>query len=494
MNIRLDVKLQAAGFTPSSELRADLIASLNQHKEKQQLWRNQHKVIRKLSPVSSRETSPRHISGRRGDRKLAYVVCQLAGRWVAERNWIIPFVYNCQDEGCLSVDNDGQFVLDSSSSPIHDASDWQATGFDSMNLQSSEDGGSCEKADLDIPSVCKAALEDALHWGISGVEGYSGFIFRYPPQVILTNQNINAEHALVVHLSCRLPDYIPPSFRGTSMKYQYLLAIVAADASRIHKPQVLRIPLIFTTSQATSVVRPIYIPWTMRPDYKQCSFKSKNGSFRVHACIMPSRDNIQRMIALSPNGRITPFDKRDEDPRQFAVSYPVSEETIFDCKEEQTTDRGALVLQDDDIQGPHTFPYLSQKDIYSTDDNIQSIYQIKQGSDIVCRIYVLKRAFRCGDSIVGDGRTNLWGANGISEFRAEHRIHVKYSFGCTNGPVDAQDMKYHELLGTPLSEVDYLLQRNTKLLNWCLPLVVYGGDRFAFVPNTVMGLDLLYDT
>ncbi|GJQ10579.1 hypothetical protein GpartN1_g2370.t1 [Galdieria partita] len=546
MNIRLDVKLQAAGFTPTSEFRADLIISLNQHKEKQQLWRNQHKVIRKQSPVPSQETSPHHVSDRNDDRKLAYIVCQLAGRWVAERNWIVPFVYDSLDDRCLSHDNDDHLDVGSSNGDTHPSSSnyCEPTGNSSRDLRS------LEKAGLDIPAVYKAALEDALHWGSSGVEGYSGFIFRYSPQVILTNQNINAEHSLVIHLSCRLPDYIPPTFRGTSIKYQYLLAIVAADASRLYKPQVLRIPLALTTSQATSVVRPIYIPWTSRPDFKE-QFKPKSCSFRVHTRIIPNRDNIQRMIVLSPNGRITPFDKRDEDPRQFAVSFPVSEETIFDCNEEdRSIDGGGQVVQDD-IQGPHTFPYFSQKDIYSTDDNVQSVYQIKQDTDIVCRIYIWKRVFRCGDSIVGfvefsqskipcyrmtikletEERVHPKACNRFSKmpliFRKSYGERMEYPsfeqntefiftlpldapvsfetsavsflwllrfvFEIPDGPVDLQDTKYHKLLSIPLSEVDYLLQRNTKLLNWCLPLVVYGGDRLAFVPDTVVSLDLSYD-
>jgi len=557
--IRLDVQLQAAGFTPCAEFRAKLIIYLNENPEKQQqqIGRDQHKVIRKLSPVPSGESSPRVDLDR---RELAYVVCQLAGRWMAERNWIVPFVYNSEEEGMLSTssivgnqpntdNNNTTSSTTTTTTPKTPTPQLVSSKSPVARVSSLEDSNSKDKVESDIPAVCQAALDDALHWGSCGVEGYSGFIFKYPPQVIISHQSVTSEQSLVIHLSCKLPDCIPPTFRGVTMKYQYLLAVVAADAIRVDKPQVLRIPLIITTSHANSVVEPIYIPRTVGPNY--CNRKISNSTFRVHICTMPSHNNIQRAIALSPNGRITPFCKKEEDPRHFAVSYPISEESIFDDREDQVNDEMLWLIQEDNQSANNTFPYLSEKDIYAGDENSNSLYQIKQDSDVVCRLYIWKRAFRCGDSIVGfidfsnckvpcyritikletEERVHPKACNYVSTtpliFRKTYGERVEYpsfeqnaqfiltipldapvsleshavsllwilrfTFEIPDGSIDARDMKYSELLPVPLSEMDYLLQRNTKLLHWNLPLVVYGGDRFAFAPDTIVGLDLSYN-
>eukprot|EP00871_Galdieria_phlegrea_P002390 jgi/Galph1/3151/GphlegSOOS_G1797.1 len=541
MVVKLQVKLSSAGLTPLSEFRAEINLSVTDKDLDKEDLHVQHSIVKKVSPFRSPDTHNVASPSDRQDAQVAYLVCQLAGRWVSEHKWVVPNVYESESSESMSRWYSSDKDVSSSESP----------SCPPANLKVASDATELDKTlNNNVCSIWKAALDDALNFGSIGVEGYSGFIFKYPPQMVLANQSIASHASISIVLSCELPNNIPPSFRGNSMRFQYLLALVVADAGRPYQPQAIRIPLTVTTSTAASVWTPIYIPLSKKlEDTREESNLVRLHTFRVKTSLVPnvSMDNVQRLIALSSNGRITPYSKDEErvhkGTQKFAVAYPVSEQVIFGMQSQQNNSNLETLETQETMGLSTTFPDLLSLNRSST-DSTQYTYQISQDSHQVACLCLWSHSFQLGDSIVGFidfSKRDIPCYHMTIELETEESIHPKacnlsekntipfifrrlygqvveyppfkqntqFIFSIpTDAPVSfetsAVSLKwslrfsfvvskkesepnehatYASLLSLPVEQTDFLFPKNTRILHWRLPLVIYGGDSLAYCPK-----------
>ncbi|GAB0491208.1 hypothetical protein MMPV_002460 [Pyropia vietnamensis] len=203
-------------------------------------------------------------------------------------------------------------------------------------------------ASVRAPAVMSAAAGrrggDTVGMGgrVGGGTAYGGQIFRSPSLVALAGETLPVGARAAVRVDCVLPDALPPSFRGTAIRYTYVLAVVVAVNGR--PPHLLRLPVRIVTDvpyrglggragtggggsgsaaadDGTSDVIPV--PAVVTPAATLAA-RSRNAFFlsadpaaggwgasalHMRATRLPpaAPTDIETALALSLNGRLTPY-------------------------------------------------------------------------------------------------------------------------------------------------------------------------------------------
>lgn len=280
-------------------------------------------------------------------------------------------------------------------------------------------------------------MADANAVGGGGRPGYSGIIFRSHPLVVCEREQILPGSAVSFAIDCVLPDRLPPTLRGVAMRYLYAL-VVAVKFPDLEEPRVVRVPFRVISAGGTAMdlerasdIIPVPTPRSVGPLPNRFLQHKDITPLTMSANLLKNSppDDIEIALALSLNGRLTPYRS--------------------DCNQNRVLDG----LQHDSF---HFFKHLSlisaPKSLHHTPrhsntsqqkKNLVPVYSITRGSASIARLHLPKRVHHLGDSI-----------SAIFHFQADHPcyrlgarveaqeiIHPQFSIGQKPGTAEDPNEK-----------------------------------------------------
>ena len=390
--IDVSVTMDSPSFVPGSRVSA-IITIRSEHKQDNESG-NISKHLSTTSPkLISTGLSPPGSATLRGlgtdeYTLIDYVVCEVSGRWITDRTLITPNAHNPVSSNSLDLHAQPPLpALKSSNS-----GNWS-------NFRETAQSSTRERRTWD------AALDDANKIGGGGRLGYSGVIFRSQTLVVCEREQIPVGSQTSFSITCVLPDEIPPTLRGAAVRYSYNL-IVVIGLPGFSTPKSIRVPfrVVLATSIPSNIDSspPIVVP-TPKSSGPVCNLFLEH--VKIHALSMSANllksnppDDIEVALALSLNGRLTPYaadddvsrnsNSFDDDPLSFVRATP------------PTISRTASELADvvdefDNLASPNTMRARQS----SLKRNAVPVYSITRGNDSLARMYLTKRRLMLGDNI-----------------------------------------------------------------------------------------------
>lgn len=300
------------------------------------------------------------------------------------------------------------------------------------------------------PYAWSAALADANAVGGGGRAGHSGIMFRSHPIVVCEREQVPAGSQVSFCVEAVLPDEIPPTFRGSAMRYGYALVVVVKfpDAP---VPHVIRVPFrvlpvsnflnlqydevgagtdgnkqLHEQPQSKQMEKRIAVPTPRDVGPRPNRFLQNEDvtPLRMSARLLKSTppDDIEIALALSMNGRLTDY-KPD-----------VEHNRLVDDHGTTTGDHHSMLMSAGEIgpgagSGPllsstssssaasasvlHYLPSpndammaLAPHDLYNGGSNAMMrhskslrVYSVTRGTQAVAKVYLAKRVHYLGDSV-----------------------------------------------------------------------------------------------
>jgi len=207
------------------------------------------------------------------------IACELVGRWSCDRSWVKSNAH---------------------SSYVREAR--PGSSVSAANIGKSE-------------KQWRDALDDVALGGRENNDGHSGFIFRSNPHVVISRDVLIAGSQLAFQISCMLPESLPPTFRGTAIRYWYSLTF--AISVNGGNPHTLRVPFrilhIEHLSYSKDHPEPITIAVPIKhPNVETTRFLPDSDRPEVldiqseYVSSVPT-DSLEEALAMSLNGRLTAY-------------------------------------------------------------------------------------------------------------------------------------------------------------------------------------------
>lgn len=221
-----------------------------------------------------------------------------------------------------------------------------------------------------------------------------GILFRSQSVVVCEREQIPAGSQVSFAVDCVLPDAIPPTLRGSAMRYGYALVVVVKfpDAE---VPHVVRVPFrvlpaTHATGDPASLTTgsiPVPTPRDVGPRPNRFLQHDDATALRISARLLKSAppDDIEIALALSMNGRLTDY-KPDVEHQQI-VGDDADRHVISPSYSHADDGLVSPLLSFDDVAG------------YRMSTQGLRVYSVTRGTDPVARVYVPKRVHHLGDSI-----------------------------------------------------------------------------------------------
>lgn len=300
-----------------------------------------------------------------------YVVCEVSGRWTTDRAWVVPDAHAPASSTTLDLHSNPPLAAQVTSS---------ATA-----------------PPVDLNSVSRpwnAALDDANKVGGGGRLGHSGVIFRSPTLVACEREQVPVGSQTSFAVQCVLPDEIPPTLRGAAVRYSYAL-IVVMGLPGLSAPKSVRVPfrVVCARSGTSPSDEPVPVrvptPISSGPICNLFLERVRSRPLMMAARLLKSAppDDIEVALALSLNGRLTPYDANGE---PWRASHALDEDSLSFVRE--ATDMPS-VGDDMESSSPSSLrrPFSKR--------NAVPVYSITRGKDSIARMYLPKRRLLLGDNI-----------------------------------------------------------------------------------------------
>lgn len=342
-----------------------------------------------------------------GVARVEYVIVELSGRWNSDRAWVVPDAH-AQANPSIHLDNHTKAPISTSASQTV-----KVTAVDPK---------------LD-PYPWSVVLADANAIGGGGRTGHSGIIFRSQPLVVCEDEQIPAESEINFAISAVLPDSIPPTLRGSSMRYVYALLVVVKFPGD-PMPRQVRVPFRVLPTAAPSLGRysyinqPIAVPTPRdvgpRPNRFLQSDEATALSMSCRLLKSTPPDDIEIALALSMNGRLTDYNA-DVEQRRFAGDVRDSSLVPISQNISPTVRPSGLDLSSS----------LTDDGSFAHKADGLCVYSVSRGPAHVARLYMSKRVHHLGDSVSimfhfqDDSPCYRIGAR----LEAQEVVNAKFSFG-----------------------------------------------------------------
>lgn len=355
-----------------------------------------------------------------------FVVCEVSGRWSSDRAWVKPYAHGPSRSDTL--DNHRN-------EPVAEHPHAYALHSDELFPWS-------------------AALADANSVGGGGRPGHTGIIFRSQAIVVCEREQIPVGSQVSFAVSCVLPDTLPPTLRGTAMRYTYALVVVVSLPG-CPTPKVVRVPFRVVSAGGTSMDRerakrviPVPTPRAVGPTVNRFLEEREAAALTLSASLLKSAppDDIEIALALSLNGRLTSY-KADVDQRRIqddlhdgALSF------IRDSTSASTPRNNELRTAEDDDIATGEYRANGRRNLSTRKKNAIPVYGIARGGEQVARMYLSKRVHHLGDTISaifhfnGDRPCYRLGA------RLEAQEVIKRDFAVGQKQVSAQDANQPDVI------------------------------------------------
>lgn len=368
------VTMQAPSFVPGSVVSANITLQAKHHHPLAPSQsatvpnRPRPQLAQSASAASSTLASfPHHSATARAD----YVVAELSGRWTSDRSWLIPHAHPRANPS-IHLDSHAQAPLapPTGPRPTHPPARNPTLG----------------------PYPWSAALADANAIGGGGRTGHSGIIFRSQPLIVCEREQIPAGSQVSFAVNAVLPDTLPPTLRGSAMRYAYALVIVVkfSDAS---VPHVVRVPFrvlptvrsFVDLGNAVHNIIAVPTPRDVGPRPNRFLQHDDGTALRMSARLLKPTppDDIDIALALSMNGRLTSYkpDTEQNIPLHYADTSVLSS---------FNTGIVAPLPDTSSIFDDHEPPVAP---------NGLRVYSVTRGTDPVARVYLSKRVHHLGDCV-----------------------------------------------------------------------------------------------
>ena len=316
---------------------------------------------------------------------IDYVVCEVAGRWTSDRTLVTANAHS-------PVTSDSLDLHAKPPLPAQTATIGSPTIFPDAQLPTRE------------RRTWDAALDDANKIGGGGRLGYSGVIFRSQTLVVCEREQVPVGSQTSFAVQCVLPDEIPPTLRGAAIRYTYsLVVVVGLPGSRA--PKSVRVPFRVVLARTPTILDaapPIAVP-TPATTGPMCNLFLERGKTRalsMSARLLKSAppDDIEVALALSLNGRLTPYaadddmsrasNTGDDDPLSFVRDTPPAISRA-------ASELADVVDEFDALASPNSMRARQS----SLKRNAVPVYSITRGKDSIARMYLTKRRLLLGDNI-----------------------------------------------------------------------------------------------
>lgn len=382
------VAMQAPSFVPGSVVSAIITLSAKPQRPSNLVASRSDPRPRPLAStlahsISATASSLRANFSSSATARVDYVVAELSARWSSDRTWLGPNVHPPVNPS-LHLDDHMQAPHASSHTLPPDA----------FLMQSPRSLSSNPKPDApDGPYQWSAALADANSVGGGGRPGHSGTIFRSRPIVVCEREQIPANSQVSFAVDAVLPDTVPPSFRGSAMRYGYTL-IVVVKFPEAPVPHVVRVPfrvLPHATLASDPSIIPIPTPRGVGPLHNRFLQTNPIAPLQMSSRLLKSAppDDIEIALALSMNGRLT--DYRPDGPVQsdghYASMSTTSGAPPFSAA--ATSPVGTL---------PTELSSFPEEPVQSRPDPLR-VFAIAHSDSPVAKLYVGKRVHNLGDTI-----------------------------------------------------------------------------------------------
>lgn len=350
----------------------------------------QTKALRTSSPGSAQL----HGLGTDEYALLDYVVCEVAGRWTTDRAWVAADAHNASAPGILDLHAQPPLAAQVASRSPRLAPTSSLSSTSTMLAGTGNDTPRARHA-------WDAALDDANKVGGGGRLGYAGIIFRSQTLVVCEREQVPLGSQTSFAVQCVLPDSIPPTLRGAAVRYSYaLIVVVALPGSRA--PKAVRVPFRVVCARSaaadgTSLLIPVPTPADAGPIANRFLEKHRTRALSMSARLLKSTppDDIEVALALSLNGRLTPYaaddelwrspDSLDDDSLAFVRDAPPSAPSSSDINS-----AGTGVEGDDSAKSSRRSSFRR---------NAVPVYAITRGKDSIARMYLPRRRLLLGDNI-----------------------------------------------------------------------------------------------
>lgn len=303
--------------------------------------------------------------GKEASARADYVACEVSGRWSSDRSWVVPHAHPPAREKAL--DNHLQ-------EPI-------------------TEHGHAYGREHKLPWT--AALADANSIGGGGRAGHSGIIFRSQALVVCEREQIPMGSQVSFEVSCVLPDQLPPTLRGVAMRYTYALVVVVGFPGG-GAPRVVRVPFrvvsaggtLFDMERSTKVV-PVPTPRDVGPVSNRFLEEREVRALSMSASLLKGAppDDIEIALALSLNGRLTPY-KSDEERQKM-------EDDLNDGALSFIRDLNFVNVGGEGEDGGND----GGKNVAPRRKNPIPVYGISLGGISIARLYLSKRVHHLGDTL-----------------------------------------------------------------------------------------------
>lgn len=314
-----------------------------------------------------------------------YVVCEVAGRWTTDRTLVTSNAHNPITSNSLDLHAEPPLPA-------------QAPTIGSPAILGTAELSTRER------HMWNAALDDANKIGGGGRLGYSGAIFRSQTLIVCEREQVPVGSQTSFAVQCVLPDEIPPTLRGAAVRYSYsLVVVVGLPGSRA--PKSVRVPfrvVLARTPTNLDSALPIIVPTpaTTGPKCNLFLERVKTRALSMSARLLKSAppDDIEVALALSLNGRLTPYSADDDMSR---TSNTLDDDPLSFVRDTPPAiSRAASELADvvndfDAVASPGSMrarqSFLKR--------NAVPVYAITRGKDSIARMYLTKRRLLLGDNI-----------------------------------------------------------------------------------------------
>jgi len=276
-------------------------------------------ALETLGASSSTEFGDGRVRGASVD----FLACELVGKWSGDSSWVKPFSHGSYNRPQVIVKESTTLMdtKESNGSLKRGFSFSSKLGdFDAINISDVSVSATKNQASS---SLWRDALDDACSAGKNGsTQSFTGFIFRSHPHIIANRDLVMVDSQVCFRISGLLPEKIPPTFRGTGMRYWYALTVAVAVNGEA--PRSFRVPFRVLCSSTHNQQSPgksldppeIPIP-IQKPELKVANKFLESESLNVlelhsEQVLHQNVDNLQVALALSFNGRLTAY-RTDEE-------------------------------------------------------------------------------------------------------------------------------------------------------------------------------------